>query len=234
MRLLTALDRFEALPGAQRLRAFSYDLLRLRPGDKIVDVGCGTGRAVAELVDRGALATGIDRDPDMVEVAWQRHTHGRFQVADALELPFEDGELAGYRADKVLHDLTDPAGALAEAKRVLADRGRVVVVDIDWDAISIASGDDDPATTRQVVHARTDRMNAGFAARQAPKILRQQGFTEVRTTAHPEVITTRDLAELFLGRIAGDNADWLAAQRARAASDPLIVVPILVTAATKA
>ncbi|MEV0719984.1 methyltransferase domain-containing protein [Asanoa sp. NPDC050611] len=222
---LTALDRFETLPEARRLREHSYDLLRLGPGDQVVDVGCGTGRAVAELADRGAVATGVDHDPAMVEVAWQRHTHGRFRVADALDLPFADGELAGYRSDKVLHDLPDPAGALAEAHRVLTEGGRVVVVDIEWDAIIIAG--DDPAAMRQVIHARTDQLNAGFAARQAPALLRAQGFTEISTTAHHEVITTPDLAALFLSRIAGDAPD-------RLTQPPLLVIPLLMTAATKA
>ncbi|GAA1852660.1 methyltransferase domain-containing protein [Asanoa iriomotensis] len=227
---LAALDRFETLPDARRLREHSYDLLELKPGDEVVDVGCGTGRAVAELAERGAVATGVDNNPAMVEVARQRHTRCRFQVGDALELPFADGQLAGYRSDKVLHDLTDPAAALAEAGRVLKSRARAVVIDIDWDAIIIAG--DDPATTRNVVHARTDKLNAGFAARQAPELLRAQGFTDVGTTAHHEVITTPNLGELFLGRIAGDATAWLDDQRTRARTgDLLLVVPILVTTA---
>src|SRR5262245_15137700 len=120
---LTALDRFETMPSARRLREHSYELLRLKPPDTVVDVGCGTGRAVAELAARGATATGVDLNPAMVEVAWQRHSNGLFRVADAVDLPFADGELAGYRSDKVLHDLPDPRAALAEARRVLAPGG---------------------------------------------------------------------------------------------------------------
>ena len=86
-------------------------------------------------------------------------------------LPFPDGCAAGYRTDKVLHDLADPRAALEDARRVLAPGGRIVVVDLDWDAIIIAS--DDPARTRAVVHARTDKLAAGFAARQAPELLRR-------------------------------------------------------------
>jgi ubiquinone/menaquinone biosynthesis C-methylase UbiE len=230
---LTALDRFETLPAAARLRDHSYELLRLRTGDGVVDVGCGTGRAVAELAALGATATGVDLNPEMVGVARERYPRGDYRVGDADRLPFPDGTLRGHRTDKVLHDLPDPRAALAEAHRVLAPGGRVVVVDIDWDAISIA--DDEPARTRAVVHARTDQLAAGFAARQAPELLRALGFTEVRTTADSEVITAPDLGELFLGRIAGDADDWLAGQRGRARrGDLLLVVPVLVTAASKA
>jgi SAM-dependent methyltransferase len=229
---LTALDHFETLPAAARLRDYSYELLRLDTGDGVVDVGCGTGRAVAELAALGATATGLDLNPAMVGVARERHPECDYRVGDAHRLPFPDGTLRGHRTDKVLHDLPDPRAALAEARRVLAPGGRVVVVDLDWDAISIAG--DDPARTRAVVHARTDRLNSGFAARQAPELLRALGFAEVRTTAEAEVITTEQLGELFLGRIAGDADDWLDDQRDRAArGDLLLVVPILVTAATK-
>ncbi|MEV4538629.1 methyltransferase domain-containing protein [Asanoa sp. NPDC049518] len=230
---LRALDRFETLDGSARLRAYSYDLLALDTGDRVVDVGCGTGRAVAELAAGGAAATGLDHNPAMVDVARERRPDGDYRVGDAHHLPFEDGELHGYRTDKVLHDLTDPRRALEEARRVLSRNGRVVVVDLDWDAVSIAG--DDPARTRAVVHGRTDRLASGFAARQAPELLRAVGFTDVRTTAASEVVTAADLGELFLSRIAGDADDWLADQRDRAQrGDLLLVIPMLVTVATRA
>jgi len=229
---LSALDRFETLPASARLRDHSYELLALTDGDRVVDVGCGTGRAVAELAARHTVAIGIDHNPAMVDVARGRHPHGDYRVGDAHRLPFGDGELGGYRTDKVLHDLTDPRQALHEARRVLRKNGRLVVVDLDWDAISIAS--DHPRQTRAVVHRRTDKLAAGFAARQAPELLRALGFTDVRTTAESEVVTTKDVGELFLSRIAGDADDWLADQRDRAnRGDLLLVIPVLVTAATR-
>src|ERR1700754_4818764 len=90
---LSALDRFETLPEAARLRDHAYELLRLTMGDSVVDVGCGTGRAVAELAARGARATGIDRNPAIIDVARQRHPDDDYRVADAMKIPFADGEL---------------------------------------------------------------------------------------------------------------------------------------------
>ena len=51
--LLRLLDVADAMLGAAELRARSYDLLRLSTGGRVVDVGCGAGRAVAELSQRG-------------------------------------------------------------------------------------------------------------------------------------------------------------------------------------
>ncbi|MFG1708682.1 methyltransferase domain-containing protein [Nonomuraea sp. M3C6] len=47
----------------------------------------------------------------------------RFRVGDAYDLPLEDGTVAGYRADKVFHDLPDTEKARAEARRVLVPGG---------------------------------------------------------------------------------------------------------------
>ena len=68
-RLIRTLDAAEALPEAAALRERSYQLLRLRPGATVVDVGCGAGRAVAELTGHGARAVGVDLDPAMLAAA---------------------------------------------------------------------------------------------------------------------------------------------------------------------
>src|ERR1700754_3577029 len=90
-RLMTTLDLFETHPAAARLRRHSFDLLRPAPGAGVVDVGCGTGRAVAELGADGAAAVGVDLDPAMIDVARARHPGGDFRVGDARQLPFAAG-----------------------------------------------------------------------------------------------------------------------------------------------
>ncbi|KAB2388022.1 class I SAM-dependent methyltransferase [Actinomadura montaniterrae] len=86
------------MSGASELRARSYELLDVAPGVAVVDVGCGPGRAVAEMTERGARAVGVDIDERMVAAAGERWPAAGFRVANAYELPFADGELRGYRA----------------------------------------------------------------------------------------------------------------------------------------
>ncbi|EPD91051.1 hypothetical protein HMPREF1486_05438 [Streptomyces sp. HPH0547] len=77
--LLAALDAADQTPNATRLRARSYELLSPVPGSTVVDVGCGAGRAVAELAERGIHAVGVDPSPWMLAAArsrgarWRRH-----------------------------------------------------------------------------------------------------------------------------------------------------------------
>src|SRR6187549_2233349 len=121
--LIRMLDVAESMPDAVALRERGYELLRLAPGATVLDVGCGTGRAVAELAERGARAIGVDLDPVMRAAARARFPGADVRAADAADLPLPAGEAHGYRADKVLHILPDPESALAEARRVLAPGG---------------------------------------------------------------------------------------------------------------
>lgn len=121
--LIHLLDAADAVPGAAELRAHSYELLRLAPGETVVDVGCGSGRAVAELAERGARPIGIDADDRMITAARRRWPVGDFRLGAAEQLPLTDGSAAGYRADKVFHELEEPADRSATRARVgWADR----------------------------------------------------------------------------------------------------------------
>jgi ubiquinone/menaquinone biosynthesis C-methylase UbiE len=181
--LLTLLDALDDLPQARNLRERTYQAL----GDTVVDVGCGAGRAVGELAARGVRAIGIDLDPAMIEIATQRWPTGEFHVADATALPLEDGSVTGYRADKVLHALTDPEQAVIEARRVLAGNGRAVLTGHDWDTLVIDS--DDPELIRTLVHARADRLPHPRVARRYRNLLLDNGFTSVTVEVHTIVWT---------------------------------------------
>ncbi|WP_280387056.1 methyltransferase domain-containing protein [Nocardia wallacei] len=224
--LLALLDSFDDLPQARRLREHTCEGL----GDTVVDVGCGAGRAVGELAARGVRAIGTDLDPAMIEAAVERWPAGEFHVADATALPLDDGSVTGYRADKVLHALPEPERAVAEARRVLARRGRAVLIGQDWDTMVIDSAD--PELTRRLVHARADGMPSPRVARQYRNLLLDNGFTEVTVEVHT-VVWTGEAVLPVLATI-GEGA-WLDDQRTRARDDRLFVaVPIFVAAGARA
>jgi ubiquinone/menaquinone biosynthesis C-methylase UbiE len=65
-----------------------------------VDVGCGAGRAVAELAERGVHAVGVDPSPWMLAAARERWSEAEFREAGAEDLPFVDGSVRGYCCDR--------------------------------------------------------------------------------------------------------------------------------------
>jgi ubiquinone/menaquinone biosynthesis C-methylase UbiE len=239
--LVPQLDAIDDSPGAAALRARSYELLRAVGAALVIDVGCGTGRAVAELADQGVRVMGIDVNDQMIALARERWPHGEFRVGDAYALPLGNGEAAGYRADKVIHALADPGRALAEARRVLISGGRIVLCGQDWDTLVIDSSD--PELTRTIVRKRGEQVPSPRAARQYRNLLLDTGFRDVTVEAHTGVFTdgsflpalTR-LAEVCCehGAIARAQADaWIAEQQERARADRLFAaVPFFLAAAT--
>jgi SAM-dependent methyltransferase len=226
--LLAVLDAVDAQPMAVELRTRSYELLGDLTGRTVVDAGCGAGRAVAELAERGAHAIGVDLDPEMIAVARERWPAGEFHVGDACELPLETGSVSHYRADKVLHALDDPARAVAEARRVLAPGGRAVLVGQDWDMIVVDS--DDPEATRRLVHAKADSLPSPHAGRKYRNLLLDAGFTDPVVEVHTGVFTD-DTALAVLHRVT-DEKTWLAEQAERARTNRIFVaIPLFLVAA---
>jgi SAM-dependent methyltransferase len=239
--LLALLDAADQMPSAVRLRERSYELLSPVPDSTIVDVGCGAGRAVAELAERGVHAVGVDPNPTMLAAARERWSAAEFREAGAEELPFADGSVSGYRADKVFHVLQEPARAVAEARRVLCPGGRIVLVGQDWDAIMIDS--DDATLTRTIVHARADLLGTPRAGRQYRNLLLDGGFEDVSVEVHTSVFTDPAMLSLLTrlaepacasGAISGEEADeWLAGQRRRAETGRLLIaIPFFMAAAS--
>ncbi|HYY17714.1 MAG TPA: methyltransferase domain-containing protein [Streptosporangiaceae bacterium] len=98
-------------------------------GRRILDAGCGAGPLLAELRDRGAIVTGIDKSAGMLEVARRRLGDDADLQATELgrPLPFPDGTFDDVTASLVLHYLEDWGPALAELRRVLKSGGRLIV-----------------------------------------------------------------------------------------------------------
>ncbi|MFD4371826.1 methyltransferase domain-containing protein [Streptomyces sp. NPDC058486] len=241
-RLLAVLDAVDTAPGAAALRQRSYTLLGLGPGVRLLDVGCGAGRAVGEAVALGAAAMGLDRDEAMIAAARARLPGGAFAVGDATALPYGACAFDAYRADKVLHDLPDPTVALAEAHRVLAPGGRIVLTGQDWDTFVIDA--DDAALIRALVHARADLVPSPRAARAFRNLLLDGGFhdvtVEVTTTTFTDarwlpLLTGLADAALRAGAVdPARAAAWTADQRRRAATGRLFAaVPFFTAAATR-
>ncbi|MEU7938814.1 methyltransferase domain-containing protein [Microbispora bryophytorum] len=240
--LIALLDRVDRHPGQAALRARSYELLGLAAGSRVVDVGCGAGLAVAEMAALGARPIGLDVDGQVIEVARSRHPGLEFRRSDACDLPFGDGELAGYRADKVYHALADPARAAAEAWRVLAPGGRIVLMGQDWDTFVIDS--DDPTLTRVMVRARADAVPSPHAARRHRTLLLDAGFADVTAEVRTGVFTDGSLLPMVTGVAEGAYAagavtrcqadDWIAEQTGRARRDRLfLAVPMFLAAARR-
>lgn len=95
------------------------------PGRRTLDLGCGEGRLSRDLRALGHQVAAVDLSPTMVAAAKEGDPDLDVRLADAADLPFEDGAFDLVVAFMSLQDMDDPDGAMAEAARVLEPGGRL-------------------------------------------------------------------------------------------------------------
>lgn len=120
-------DAYDRFMGAwsRRLAPAMADLALVRPGDRVLDVGCGPGALTEELVRRvGASAVAaVDPAASFVAAVRARLPGVDVRTATAEALPFGNGVFAAALAQLVVHFMADPVGGIAEMARVTAPGG---------------------------------------------------------------------------------------------------------------
>ncbi|MFJ4676294.1 methyltransferase domain-containing protein [Kitasatospora sp. NPDC088783] len=122
----------------------AYLLPELRPGQRLLDVGCGPGTItadLAELVGPDGRVVGIEPVPEVLAeaaalAARRGLAHLSYEVADVYRLPYADASFDVVHAHQVLQHLADPVAALREMRRVTAPGGVIAVRDSDYAAMT--------------------------------------------------------------------------------------------------
>ncbi|OIO46700.1 MAG: hypothetical protein AUJ31_01055 [Parcubacteria group bacterium CG1_02_39_15] len=123
-------------PLLKNLRVFIVKFAEAKTGDKILDVCCATGDQVFHYAKTGAIATGVDLNPKMIEIAVKKQkSYGLnnvyFQVADAANLPFEDSMFDMVSISLGLHEVEREVRdkIIFEMKRVVKKGGSLIFAD---------------------------------------------------------------------------------------------------------
>jgi SAM-dependent methyltransferase len=96
-------------------------------GKRVLDVGCGSGQFARLARERGAMVSGLDAAPALVEIARERVPGTAIRVGEMEELPYEEASfdvVAGFNAFQYA---TNPVNALGEAKRVAAPGAQLFI-----------------------------------------------------------------------------------------------------------
>jgi SAM-dependent methyltransferase len=180
--------------------AWVHAQLALRPGDAVLEAGCGNGSLWDEPqveIPEGVALTVTDLSPGMVELATTRaRASGRFgavagRTADLQAMPFDDSSFDVVVADHMLYHLPDPESGVRELARMVRDEGRVVAATNGRDhlrelnAVRAAVFGVDPVDSTVAVFGA----EVGFC-------MLRRAFDEVRWLAYPDVLRCTDPADV--------------------------------------
>jgi SAM-dependent methyltransferase len=105
----------------------AFDAAGVGRGTRFLDVGCGGGTAALLAAQRGAVVSGLDAAPGLVDVARRREPSGDFRVGDLEDLPYLDDTFDVSFACNSLQYAADPRAAIRELARVTKSSGLVLV-----------------------------------------------------------------------------------------------------------
>ena len=163
-------------------------LLDIAAGERVLDVGCGTGvvtREIARRVGSGGLVVGLDPSPALLAVARELAVETglddrlEFREGNALRLPFPDRSFDAVVCVTVLSHVPLGEAAIPELVRVLRLGGRLGVFDLDTDMTVFTHPD--RILTRRIVAAASDATAVnGWLVRQLPLLFQRAGMVDVR------------------------------------------------------
>lgn len=203
---LTYLQRAAELNNNNKQK--SYMLMQIQLGQKVLDVGCGSGIdtvALAHLVGPKGRVLGVDFDKSMIDEAdryaeksgvdaWVSHKQVK---SDAL--PFESDAFDSCRSERLFQHLEKPAKTLAEMARVTKKGGWVVEIDPDWATLSIDTAEVD--IERRLVRFKAEHsLNNGYIGRQLYRLFKQQNFVDILVEALPFYTTNYAVAR-YIGHL---------------------------------
>ena len=206
-RLFQQADAYDAFMGrySRALAPVFADAAGVEPGQRVVDVGCGTGALTTVLADRvgSEQVAGVDPSEPFVDECRARVPGADVRVGAAESLPFEDASFDRALCQLVLHFVDDPAASAREMARVTRDGGLVAACVWDltggmtmlrsyWDAVREAG-----------VEGRDEGERFGTKPGQMVEVWQGAGLRDVQEDTLTVSAEYRDYDELWDSFVGG-------------------------------
>ncbi len=121
----------------QRWRRAALAAVGTGPGDRVLDLACGTGDLAELAAARGAKVVGVDFAGEMLRGARRRRIPAQWIQGDAAALPLPDGCATVVSSGFALRNFVSLPEVLAEVARVLESGGRLAIIEVDRPSIAV-------------------------------------------------------------------------------------------------
>ena len=182
---ITFLDIASRNEGIKAMKSRTYELLDAREGQKILEVGCGTGddaRQIAEMISPGGTLVAIDKSEALIAEARRRSRRTNdsidFVVGDATRLDLESATFDACRIERTLIHIPEPAAAMKEMLRVLRNGGKLVAYEPDLEAYVIDSSYKE--LSRRLLGFWYGQLKCGWIARHLPALFKECGLADIK------------------------------------------------------
>jgi len=193
MKYVRRMDEMGANQFWRAIKAEMIKLLDVCEGDRVLDVGCGTGddtQAIAQFVGASGQVVGVDSSSTMIGEAKKRSEELRlpveYYVGDAQHLELPNNSFDSCRAERLLQHLDNPQQALAEMVRVARLGARLVVVEPDYGTITIKGSD--PIVTGKLISCHCEHFRSPRIGMLIPLLYKRLGIVDVNVTLLPSVV----------------------------------------------
>ena len=194
------LDFANRLKGIKAAKKQSFDLLQMKAGDQILDIGCGTGEDTIALQVRteNGRVIGVDKNNSMLAEAKRRLANENrsrsinYIQADAEYLPFRESSFDGCRAERLLLHVREPQQAVRQMAQVVKPGSWIVLTEPDLDTLVVNSFDKN--LTRRILAVWSDGVPNSCVGRKLQEYLRLVGVRE--TVLEAETVILKDFNDL--------------------------------------
>ena len=175
----------------------TYELMQIRYGDKVLDVGCGPATdtiLLASLVGKNGQVVGVDNDKEQIIQANQRAIDAKVGqwvahcLTDGHQLPFDSNFFNSVRSERVFQHSLNSNQLLQEMIRVTKPGGWIVVFDTDWSTMTVDTDLIDIEQKIKKYHVENAIIN-GYAGRQLYRMFLESGLHDIYIEMAPTYIT---------------------------------------------